>query len=184
VSVEDKHVKLLSTIDEEVLTEVVLAKDVEVVVVDPVMATIAGDHTGFREPVGLTTIAAGKAEQMTSAPKPDPGVTVYRLDHLMFLLVGTIILTSVNMGVWTLIGAVIRFFGWFGDARGSTSSASARWASLPPSSSSASWASSWCSEATSTTARAANALTAMLLGHRARVFPRVLDGLLVVVALA
>jgi hypothetical protein len=36
----------------------------------------------------------------------------------MFLLVGTIILTSLNMGVWTLIGAVIRFFGWFGDARG------------------------------------------------------------------
>jgi hypothetical protein len=33
-------------------------------------------------------------------------------------LVGTIFLTSLNMGVWTLIGAVIRFFGWFGDARG------------------------------------------------------------------
>jgi hypothetical protein len=29
VSVEDKHVKLLSTIDEEALTELVLAKDVE-----------------------------------------------------------------------------------------------------------------------------------------------------------
>jgi len=72
-------------------------------------------------------------------------------------LVGTIILTSFNMGVWTFIGAVIRFYGWFGDARGSTSSSSsARWASLPPSSSSASWASSCCSEATSTTARAAN----------------------------
>jgi len=70
-------------------------------------------------------------------------------------LVGTIILTSLNMGVWTFIGAVIRFYGWFGDARGSTSSSSARWASLPPSSSSASWASS-CSEATLTTARAAN----------------------------
>jgi hypothetical protein len=55
------------------LTEVVLAKDVEVVVVDPVMATIAGDHTGFREPVGLTTIAAGEGEQITSAPQPDPG---------------------------------------------------------------------------------------------------------------
>jgi len=33
-------------------------------------------------------------------------------------LVGTIILTSLNMGVWTFIGAVIRFYGWFGDARG------------------------------------------------------------------
>jgi hypothetical protein len=62
-SVEDKHVELLSTIDEEALTELVLAKDVQVVGVDPVMATIAGDHTGFREPVGLTTIAAGKGEQ-------------------------------------------------------------------------------------------------------------------------
>ena len=38
--------------------------------------------------------------------------------HLMFWLVGTIILTSLNMGVWTFIGAVIRFYGWFGDARG------------------------------------------------------------------
>jgi len=58
---------------------------------------------------------------MTSAPKPDPSldqVTIYRLDHLMFLLVGTIILTSLNMCVWTFIGAVIRFYGWFGDARG------------------------------------------------------------------
>jgi len=36
---------------------------------------------------------------MTSAPKPDPSldqVTIYRLDHLMFLLVGTIILTSLH----------------------------------------------------------------------------------------
>jgi len=32
-------------------------------------------------------------------------------------LVGTIILTSLNMGVWTFIGPVIRFYGWFGDAR-------------------------------------------------------------------
>ena len=33
-------------------------------------------------------------------------------------MVGTIILTSLNIGVWTFIGAVIRFYGWFGDARG------------------------------------------------------------------
>jgi hypothetical protein len=46
---------------------------------------------------------------MTSAPKPDPGpeVTVVRLDLLMFVLVGTIILTPLS-------GAVIWFFNWFG----------------------------------------------------------------------
>ena len=63
----------------------------------------------------------------------------------MFWLVGTIILTSLNMGVWTFIGAVIRFYGWFGDARGVYIIIFiGTMGSLPPSSSSASWASSCC----------------------------------------
>jgi hypothetical protein len=77
------------------------------------MATIARGHSGFREPVGLTTIAAGKGEQMASAPKPGPGryldadqTTVYRLDHLMLVLVGSLLVFPVSTAIWSLITAI------------------------------------------------------------------------------
>jgi hypothetical protein len=53
--------------------------------------------------------------------KPDADsdqVTFHRLDEMMFLLVGTIILTSVNLGFWTFFIAVTRYFGWLGGSLG------------------------------------------------------------------
>jgi hypothetical protein len=56
---------------------------------------------------------------MTSAPTHDPDqFTVYRRSDLMFLLVGTITLTSVNLGFWTFFIAVTRYFGWLGGSEG------------------------------------------------------------------
>ena len=50
---------------------------------------------------------------MTSAPKPDPGryldadqTTVYRLDHLMLVLVGSLLLFPVSTAIWSLITAI------------------------------------------------------------------------------
>src|SRR5258705_6273191 len=63
---------------------------------------------------GLTTIAAGKGEQMAKPDADSDQVTFHRLDEMMFLLVGTIILTSVNLGFWTFFMAVTRYFGWLG----------------------------------------------------------------------
>src|SRR5258705_4879107 len=68
---------------------------------------------------GLTTIAAGKGEQMAKPDADSDQVTFHRLDEMMFLLVGTIILTSVNLGFWTFFMAVTRYFGWLrGSPRG------------------------------------------------------------------
>jgi hypothetical protein len=53
--------------------------------------------------------------------KPDADsdqVTFHRLDEMMFLLAGTIILTSVNLGFWTFFIAVTRYFGWLGGSVG------------------------------------------------------------------
>ena len=50
---------------------------------------------------------------MTSAPKPDPGryldadqTTVYRLDHLMLVLVGSLLVFPVSTAIWSLITAI------------------------------------------------------------------------------
>jgi len=66
----------------------------------------------------IDTITAGKGEQMTSAPKPDPGryldadqTTVYRLDHLMLVLVGSLLLFPVSTATWSLITAINPDFG-------------------------------------------------------------------------
>ena len=55
---------------------------------------------------------------MASAPKPDPGryldadpTTVYRLDHLMLVLVGSLLLFPVSTATWSLITAINPDFG-------------------------------------------------------------------------
>jgi hypothetical protein len=55
---------------------------------------------------------------MTKPDADSDRVTFHRLDEMMFLLVGTIILTSVNLGFWTFFIAVTRYFGWLGGSQG------------------------------------------------------------------
>lgn len=54
---------------------------------------------------------------MTSAPKPDPDITVFRLDHPMVVLIGVLALSPLIIWIWTIVGAVVRHFNWLDSAQ-------------------------------------------------------------------